>query len=307
MCALASSASLANAAVMCGLSQPATSRLLMQLERDLGVTLFLRSRQGVTPTRYGEALIRHAQGVMDKLEQGRAEIHAIEEGRAGRLRIGAAHWIAPHWTSLAVRQLKTRYPHLTVEVTMEAQPVLVSRLHARTLDLVLAGPPADAHDGRALAFMPLGVQALAVYARAGHPLAAQASAGLSRWRDCAWVAVPSDAGPLADDRASWPFHASDAPAELMENVDVHTAVGLLLGSDMLGVLPQGAVDPLVAAGLLCVLEPPCVPAGPAFGTLVARGVTARAPLSFLQQALHNHAAARMPIQDQAGHNPHNRF
>jgi DNA-binding transcriptional LysR family regulator len=285
MCELARSGSLARASAACGLSQPATSRLLTQLERALGVTLFARSRRGVRPTLYGELLTRHAQAVMASLERGHGDICAIEEGRAGRLRIGVAHWIAPQRISHAVRVMKTRFPRLALEVTVERQAALAARLHARTLDLALAGPLAEAADERQIEYEALGEQALAVYARAGHPVLDACKQGGYAWQDWAWTGVPVDGLGTAQLDAGAPSPSSLLAASLMDGGDLSLALNLLLGSDMLGVLPEGAADPLVGAGLLCALPLPGAMPGLPFGALVARSLPARQPLVALRQIL----------------------
>src|SRR5262245_65223608 len=51
-------------------SQPAVSRAISDLEHALGVRLLDRSPQGIEPTQYGRAIIRHGLAVFDELRQG---------------------------------------------------------------------------------------------------------------------------------------------------------------------------------------------------------------------------------------------
>ena len=55
------------AAASLAISQPAASKLLGDLESQLGVTLFERHSRGVTPNWYGEIVIRHARSILSEL------------------------------------------------------------------------------------------------------------------------------------------------------------------------------------------------------------------------------------------------
>jgi len=62
--------SMAKAAVQLGVSQPAVSEVIADLEHALGVRLLDRSSQGVEPTMYGDALLKRSIAVFDELKQG---------------------------------------------------------------------------------------------------------------------------------------------------------------------------------------------------------------------------------------------
>ena len=61
--------SMAKAAQQLGVSQPAVSEVIADLEHALGVRLVDRSAQGVSPTIYGSALLRRSVAVFDELKQ----------------------------------------------------------------------------------------------------------------------------------------------------------------------------------------------------------------------------------------------
>ena len=61
--------SMAKAAELLGVSQPAVSELIVGLEHTLGVRLFDRSSRGVEPTIYGNALLKRGLIAFDELKQ----------------------------------------------------------------------------------------------------------------------------------------------------------------------------------------------------------------------------------------------
>ena len=66
--------SMAKAAVQLGVSQPAVSEVIADLEHALGVRLLDRSPQGVEPTMYGNALLKRSIAVFDELKQSVRDI-----------------------------------------------------------------------------------------------------------------------------------------------------------------------------------------------------------------------------------------
>jgi DNA-binding transcriptional LysR family regulator len=86
--AVARTGNLTRAAAGLHLSQSALSTQIRNLEEELGVALFARQAKGMSLTRVGEALLPHAEEVLDKArEMGRAAIGLREEVR-GTLNIG---------------------------------------------------------------------------------------------------------------------------------------------------------------------------------------------------------------------------
>src|SRR3954453_21735786 len=81
--------SMAKAATQLGISQPAISRAIADMETMLGVSLFDRSPQGVEPTPYGRALIKRGATVFNELNQGVKDIQYIADPTAGELRFAS--------------------------------------------------------------------------------------------------------------------------------------------------------------------------------------------------------------------------
>ncbi|MCK9507092.1 MAG: LysR family transcriptional regulator [Pigmentiphaga sp.] len=80
------------AAAQLGMTQPAASKLLVELEDAFGVPLFTRSHRGITPTPYGTALVQKVGVLLADLDGAREEIAALTRGakRAGARRRAAS-------------------------------------------------------------------------------------------------------------------------------------------------------------------------------------------------------------------------
>src|SRR3954447_4929834 len=80
--------SMAKAARHLAVSQPVVSAAIADLEQAIGVRLLDRNRQGIEPTIYGRALLKHGAVAFDALKQGVKEIEFLADPTAGELRIG---------------------------------------------------------------------------------------------------------------------------------------------------------------------------------------------------------------------------
>src|SRR3546814_21195103 len=86
---------LGRAAAALHISQPAASKLLQQAEDTFGVALFERHARGMTPTPYGEILIRYARRMLTDFGFVREEMVALGSGLPGNLRIGCVPGAVP--------------------------------------------------------------------------------------------------------------------------------------------------------------------------------------------------------------------
>src|SRR5436309_9191760 len=86
--------SMAKAAVQLGVSQPAVSEVIADLEHALGVRLLDRSSHGIDPTMYGNALLKRSIAAFDELKQSIRDIEFLADPTTGELRIACGSAIA---------------------------------------------------------------------------------------------------------------------------------------------------------------------------------------------------------------------
>jgi len=144
--AVAEAGSMARAAGELGVTQSAVSQVIAGLEADLGVQLFDRGRRGVTPTVYGEALIRRGHAALDEIRTCLQEIDFLKNDGRGVIRIGCPETLAASVLPLALETFSKQFPGVTVEVETFTGAEAADKLLDRSIDLVLArdGPGLDA-------------------------------------------------------------------------------------------------------------------------------------------------------------------
>jgi len=104
------------AATQLGVSQPALSRTIRDLEARLGVRLLTRTTRSVAPTEAGERLAQTVGPHFDGIDAGLAALSAMREKPAGSLRITSVEHASDTLLAPAVARLLTDYPDIRVEI-----------------------------------------------------------------------------------------------------------------------------------------------------------------------------------------------
>lgn len=244
---------LARAAASSSLTQPAASKLLRQVETTLGVQLFERNPRGMTPTGYGEILVRHARTALSQLGLARDEIAALKSGVLGKVAIGMV--LDPHSNpvSRAIARLKQRHPGVHVCIEVDSCKQLNERLLQGDLDMVV-GPVLDTAPADGLVYESLAAyESYAVIAGAQHPLANHEQLQLASLVEQPWILPPS--GSLIRHKLSAMFVQSGLalPVNIVETASLPVITSLLQQSDMVAAVPEEAVHLRCEAGALTVL------------------------------------------------------
>jgi len=131
--------SITKAARHLAISQPVISKVVADLERELGRPLVDRDRHGAEPTIYGAALLKHGLAVFDELKQSVEEIEYLGDPTKGKLRVAAHAVIAAGFVSAVVKSLHRRHPNLVIQIKLSTDAdALFGELHERKVDLVIA-------------------------------------------------------------------------------------------------------------------------------------------------------------------------
>lgn len=137
--ALADAGQVGLAAAQLNVSQPSLSAQLSEIEADLGVTLFHRSRSGAKITPAGADVVRRARQILHALQDMRA---AAQGGGIfhGRLRLGVLPSIGPYLLPAVVRRLHVEHPSLRLIIREENTRDLDEGLRSGRLDMIISTP-----------------------------------------------------------------------------------------------------------------------------------------------------------------------
>jgi DNA-binding transcriptional LysR family regulator len=117
--AVAREQSFTKAAAKLGVSQPALSHTIRQLEARLGVRLLTRTTRSVAPTAAGERLLHSIGPRFDEIEAELAAVRELREKPAGTIRITATEFAADAILLPKLAKLLPQYPDIRVEIIVD--------------------------------------------------------------------------------------------------------------------------------------------------------------------------------------------
>jgi DNA-binding transcriptional LysR family regulator len=134
--------SMAKAAAELGVSQPAVSKGIADMEQTLGLRLLDRGRNGIEPTAYGRALVKRGLIIFDELKQGVEELEFLADPSVGSLRIGSTESIAAGMLPAIIERFWRDYSDIHLDVAQTVISTLHYReLRERSIDLLIGRIP----------------------------------------------------------------------------------------------------------------------------------------------------------------------
>jgi LysR family transcriptional regulator of abg operon len=231
------SGSLRRAAEKMRLSQPALSRSIRELEREVGAKLVDRTARGVVATVYGKALITRGKLVDAELRQAREDIAHLKAATYGDLRIGVTPVSAFSLLPRLLAEFKTRRSQLRVSITEEIGSGLLTQLGQGDFDFVLARMY-ESIDRREFSFEVLFHDSLVVFGRRGHPLARGLRIAKAERDACDWVLPGMDSPARLAFQRTFLDRTGALPQNTIESNSFMTMLTILSQTNLVGVAPQ---------------------------------------------------------------------
>ena len=194
--AVIQSGSLRGAARSLGISQPAMTKSIRQLEDELQVQLLQRSGRGAIATRAGKTVLARARVVQAELRSIEHDLAQLRGGRAGALVVGISPAASVLLLPEALVGFRRSYPRAHVRLVEGVSDFLLPMVRDASLDFAV-GPRSLTKLDPAIRFKPLCEVEMVITGRRGHPLR-----GAKHLRDlveASWVgfAAPGQSGMLA--------------------------------------------------------------------------------------------------------------
>ncbi len=144
--------SFSGAAALLGVTQPAVSLQVRQLERRFGVKLIERVGRRAAPTAAGAELLTHARDVEAALAAASEAMAPHADGAAGRVRLGTGATACIYLLPRALRDLRRKFPALEIVVSTGNTPDMLRAIEENRIDVALVTLPAA---GRMLDVRPV--------------------------------------------------------------------------------------------------------------------------------------------------------
>ncbi|MDB4213776.1 LysR substrate-binding domain-containing protein [Octadecabacter sp.] len=139
--ALAQHGHFGHAADASGISQPALSMQIKDMEADLGVALFERGPRHVRLTRIGEEFAPRVRDILRSVDEVSDLARLSQNTLSGRLRIGVIPTIAPYLLPSFIGQLTHDHPTLDLQIRETLTPRLIEELAQGRIDAAIVALP----------------------------------------------------------------------------------------------------------------------------------------------------------------------
>ncbi len=248
--AIAEQGSINAAARHLGIGQPALSRSIRDLEKELGAPLLERHARGAALTPMGTLFARRASVAVSELRRGRDEIQQSQGGVQGTV-VACLSSLA-HMALLpdALRPFTVRYPNVQLHLIEGVYPMVESQLKNGAIDVYI-GPTPESGPAPELQLEKLFDNTRVVLARRGHPLCGVTQ--LADLVDVRWVTTRITAFDESELGGIFASKGLPPPRLALRAESALSWISAVAFSDMMTVSPrQWVTSPMVAHLLMQV-------------------------------------------------------
>ncbi|EJL26800.1 LysR family transcriptional regulator [Brevibacillus sp. BC25] len=139
--AAAKAGSFTRAAEEIGFTQSAVSQMIQSLEKELGVSLFQRSRSGITPTSIGERMLAHARDILNITSCMTEEANVARGISSGTLRIASIPSVASRFLPGLLGSFRKLFPAVDILLLEGDSDEISNWLHSSVVDIAFTVMP----------------------------------------------------------------------------------------------------------------------------------------------------------------------
>lgn len=231
------------------ITQPAATKILVDIEDIFQARLFERLPRGMRPNELGLFILRYAQSALAGQRKFVDEFNALQQGGHGHLAIGAITGSAAHLLIASVAEIQRLRPLLVLKILEQSSDQLIHWLAERKIDLMI-GRFTDAAQRAQFQYTRLSSEPLHVVAGPDHPLRGAHPLGLTELVHWPWILYPPS---TAVRKVSDDIFASTGllpTSGVVETPSFLFALELLQTTPMLSLQPAALVGKYVQKGLL---------------------------------------------------------
>ena len=143
---VAKNGSITGAANELMISQPAVTKSIKVLERDLNTVLFTRNKDGVTLNNSGELLFNKIKKSMELIISAEEDLTSLNNMEQGTINIGAGNTIMQRYLMPYIKKFHEMYPNINVIVHTIVTPELIKKAQVGLLDIIFTHLPNNIPD-----------------------------------------------------------------------------------------------------------------------------------------------------------------
>ncbi|NBA94906.1 LysR family transcriptional regulator [Pseudomonas sp. R5(2019)] len=237
--AIHQSGSILEASKILHITQPALSRAIKELERELGFVLLQRSYKGMTLTDEGKRIIRHANLVVESIRRLQVEAAHIQDAALGAVSIGVTSLTALlDGVDESILAFRRKYPRVKITITDLRPSQILQRLRDGSLDFAITSQ-------QPLTRLNLDWEAVGsikgkVICHASHQH--KFSQSLRALQYANWISLDELADPASQFHQLFEINGLRVPQNAVECTSIMMALKLLKNTESLMTISELAVD-----------------------------------------------------------------
>jgi DNA-binding transcriptional LysR family regulator len=230
------------------MTQPALSKQIMVLEKDIGVQLLSRTKRVVQLTHAGQAFLARARNLLAQAEETIQIARRTARGEEGQLTIGATPPATQNMLPDLLRTFRDRFPKVELNLSLLTTESQVVALNQRQIDIGFLHPPID---GRGLDLYPVHEEDFIAVLPKDHRLLKYDKIPLAQFAGESFIILPRHESPvLYDQFVQFCQKLGFQPNIVKEVLDLQTRICLIAAGVGISFVSEGLHD-AVGANVVC--------------------------------------------------------
>lgn len=228
------------AAIRLQMTQPPLSQQILQLEKELGVQLFKRSKRHVELTNAGKVFLQEVRSILIQLERAKAAALRAQKGMLGRLVLGFVGSATFDILPIIVRAFQEQFPCVDLVLHEMPTPMQLEAFHRKDIDIgFIRTPVVDP----LISLLPVHQETCIAVVPESHPLAQCSSISIGDLSTERFILVEREIWPnWYDDILSKCRDAGFSPIIRQEVKEIQTIVGLVAAGLGVSIVPKSTVN-----------------------------------------------------------------
>jgi len=238
-----------------GMTQPAITKAVQELEGFFGAKLFERTNRGVRPTELALRMGDFTGPILAGMRNMTDSLNALRQGHAGQIVIATLNTASSQRLPDAIHAMRAQHPGIGVSVVVGDRTQLHGYLVEGKVDIIVgAVPSSPTRQHEAIAWHPLYEDELYVVAGHQHPMAQAARVPLGALLAHPWILPSHDSFVRTRIDQLFADAQLSVPTDLIESLSPITTLGLLSDQMSLSFMSSGLAQLFLNAGLIARID-----------------------------------------------------